>query len=167
MSWAGEQKKQTLLLTVLPRLMDIAKEMTREALPIKCLEAVILGMYPYNSQSRCMLFNRSHFLARKTAYLALCSQPPALLAVACVSRGIQQKASNKSMLLLVYSENWVRFTSWGKVSVPFVMSDSADSAELYVLAHTKAQLTKEKNDGRFWGVQSQIRDIFRRKHFSS
>lgn len=26
--------------------MDIAKEMTREALPIKCLEAVILGMYP-------------------------------------------------------------------------------------------------------------------------
>lgn len=27
------------------RLMDIAKEMTREALPIKCLEAVILGMY--------------------------------------------------------------------------------------------------------------------------
>lgn len=25
--------------------MDIAKEMTREALPIKCLEAVILGMY--------------------------------------------------------------------------------------------------------------------------
>ncbi len=28
------------------RLMDIAKEMTRESLPIKCLEAVILGMYP-------------------------------------------------------------------------------------------------------------------------
>ncbi|RXN37932.1 vasohibin-1 [Labeo rohita] len=27
-------------------LMDIAKEMTRESLPIKCLEAVILGMYP-------------------------------------------------------------------------------------------------------------------------
>lgn len=29
--------------------MDIAKEMTREALPIKCLEAVILGMYLYRS----------------------------------------------------------------------------------------------------------------------
>lgn len=41
-----KQKNQTLLLTVLRRLMDIAKEMTREALPIKCLEAVILGMYP-------------------------------------------------------------------------------------------------------------------------
>ncbi|TKC43979.1 hypothetical protein EI555_013864 [Monodon monoceros] len=27
-------------------LMDLAKEMTKEALPIKCLEAVILGMYP-------------------------------------------------------------------------------------------------------------------------
>ncbi|XP_005986599.1 tubulinyl-Tyr carboxypeptidase 1 [Latimeria chalumnae] len=30
-------------------LMDIAKEMTREALPIKCLEAVILGIYLTNS----------------------------------------------------------------------------------------------------------------------
>ena len=29
------------------RLMDIAKEMTREVLPIKCLEAVILAMYPF------------------------------------------------------------------------------------------------------------------------
>ncbi|MEE6523009.1 hypothetical protein FKM82_021724 [Ascaphus truei] len=27
-------------------LLDLAKEMTKEALPIKCLEAVILGMYP-------------------------------------------------------------------------------------------------------------------------
>lgn len=60
--------------------------------------------------------------------------------------------TTKSMLLLVYSENWVCFTSWGKVSVPFVMSDSADSAELYVLPHTKAQLTKEMNDGHFWVV---------------
>lgn len=33
------------IVHVLCRLMDIAKEMTREALPIKCLEAVILGMY--------------------------------------------------------------------------------------------------------------------------
>lgn len=40
-------------LVVLHRLMDIAKEMTREALPIKCLEAVILGMYPYSS--RCFM----------------------------------------------------------------------------------------------------------------
>lgn len=35
--------------------MDIAKEMTREALPIKCLEAVILGMYPCSSRSCCMI----------------------------------------------------------------------------------------------------------------
>lgn len=27
--------------------MDVAKDMIREALPIKCLEAVILGMYPF------------------------------------------------------------------------------------------------------------------------
>nr|6OCG_A Chain A, Tubulinyl-Tyr carboxypeptidase 1 [Homo sapiens] len=30
-------------------LMDLAKEMTKEALPIKCLEAVILGIYLTNS----------------------------------------------------------------------------------------------------------------------
>ena len=36
-----------MLCCVLPyRLMETAKEMTRESLPIKCLEAVILGMYP-------------------------------------------------------------------------------------------------------------------------
>lgn len=29
------------------RLMETAREMTRESLPIKCLEAVILGMYPF------------------------------------------------------------------------------------------------------------------------
>ncbi|KPP66683.1 hypothetical protein Z043_114785 [Scleropages formosus] len=33
-------------LRFLPRLMETAREMTRESLPIKCLEAVILGMYP-------------------------------------------------------------------------------------------------------------------------
>ena len=27
--------------------MDMAKEMIKEALPIKCLEAVILGLYPF------------------------------------------------------------------------------------------------------------------------
>ncbi|XP_071972915.1 tubulinyl-Tyr carboxypeptidase 1 [Engystomops pustulosus] len=32
-------------------LMDLAKEMTKEALPIKCLEAVILGIYLTNSIS--------------------------------------------------------------------------------------------------------------------
>lgn len=32
-------------------LMDLAKEMTKEALPIKCLEAVILGMYPSSERS--------------------------------------------------------------------------------------------------------------------
>ncbi|KAH0520929.1 Vasohibin-1 [Microtus ochrogaster] len=31
------------------QLMDLAKEMTKEALPIKCLEAVILGIYLTNS----------------------------------------------------------------------------------------------------------------------
>lgn len=30
-------------------LMECAKEMIRESLPIKCLEAVILAMYPYAS----------------------------------------------------------------------------------------------------------------------
>ena len=29
------------------RLMDCAREMIKESLPIKCLEAIILGMYPY------------------------------------------------------------------------------------------------------------------------
>lgn len=38
-------KKITFCSNCLPRLMDIAKEMIREALPIKCLEAVILAMY--------------------------------------------------------------------------------------------------------------------------
>ncbi|XP_073659332.1 tubulinyl-Tyr carboxypeptidase 2 isoform X2 [Tursiops truncatus] len=33
-----------------PRLMETAKEMTRESLPIKCLEAVILGIYLTNGQ---------------------------------------------------------------------------------------------------------------------
>ena len=28
------------------RLMDTAREMIKESLPIKCLEAVILGLYP-------------------------------------------------------------------------------------------------------------------------
>lgn len=45
--------------------MDIAKEMTREALPIKCLEAVILGMYLYDHRGRGAGFNlffcRQHF----------------------------------------------------------------------------------------------------------
>lgn len=34
-----------LIFVMHHRLMDIAKEMTREGLPIKCLEAVILAMY--------------------------------------------------------------------------------------------------------------------------
>jgi len=29
--------------------MECAKEMIRESLPIKCLEAVILAMYPFNT----------------------------------------------------------------------------------------------------------------------
>jgi len=27
--------------------MEVAKDMIRESLPIKCLEAIILGMYPF------------------------------------------------------------------------------------------------------------------------
>ncbi|KAI3367219.1 hypothetical protein L3Q82_008271 [Scortum barcoo] len=41
---------------VLHRLMDIAKEMTREALPIKCLEAVILGIL-MNKRSKVRFLN--------------------------------------------------------------------------------------------------------------
>lgn len=36
--------------------METAKEMTRESLPIKCLEAVILGMYPFV----CLWFSPLH-----------------------------------------------------------------------------------------------------------
>lgn len=39
--------KDWKLFCFCPRLMETAKEMTRESLPIKCLEAVILGMYPF------------------------------------------------------------------------------------------------------------------------
>ena len=31
------------------RLMECAKEMIRESLPIKCLEAVVLAMYPFDT----------------------------------------------------------------------------------------------------------------------
>ena len=31
------------------RLMEVAKEMIKESLPIKCLEAVILSLYPTDS----------------------------------------------------------------------------------------------------------------------
>ena len=37
----------TVLNTYICRLMDTAKEMIKESLPIKCLEAVILGVYPF------------------------------------------------------------------------------------------------------------------------
>ena len=33
------------------RLMETAREMIRESLPIKCLEAVILGMYPFHTHT--------------------------------------------------------------------------------------------------------------------
>uniref|UniRef100_A0A8C6VRX6 Vasohibin 2 n=2 Tax=Elapinae TaxID=42168 RepID=A0A8C6VRX6_NAJNA len=45
-------------------LMESAKEMTRESLPIKCLEAVILGIYLTNGQSSVERFPisfKSHF----------------------------------------------------------------------------------------------------------
>lgn len=46
-----------------PRLMDLAKEMTKEALPIKCLEAVILGMYPSSALGRGSLTLGPSFLS--------------------------------------------------------------------------------------------------------
>jgi hypothetical protein len=49
--------------------MDLAKEMTKEALPIKCLEAVILGMYPSTGPRRDLLVASAspglHFLLWK------------------------------------------------------------------------------------------------------
>ncbi|XP_052435769.1 tubulinyl-Tyr carboxypeptidase 1 [Carassius gibelio] len=45
----GTQFFEIKKIRPLTALMDIAKEMTRESLPIKCLEAVILGIYLTNS----------------------------------------------------------------------------------------------------------------------
>lgn len=72
-----------LCLSFVYRLMDIAKEMTRECLPIKCLEAVILGMYPTN---------RSH-----THSVWFSSPDPFGLELACflcVCMGILPKSKN-------------------------------------------------------------------------
>ncbi|XP_072479275.1 tubulinyl-Tyr carboxypeptidase 1 isoform X2 [Notamacropus eugenii] len=49
-------------------LMDLAKEMTKEALPIKCLEAVILGMYPFSSLHALLSYYYSAFSSTQ-AYL--------------------------------------------------------------------------------------------------
>ncbi|KAF3844780.1 hypothetical protein F7725_007943 [Dissostichus mawsoni] len=57
-----------------PRLMDIAKEMTREALPIKCLEAVILGIYLTNNMpgvERFPLSFQSHFSGNHFHHIVL------------------------------------------------------------------------------------------------
>lgn len=44
--------------------METAKEMTRESLPIKCLEAVILGMYPLSYVCLSLLLRQwSHYEA--------------------------------------------------------------------------------------------------------
>nr|XP_057946840.1 tubulinyl-Tyr carboxypeptidase 1-like [Doryrhamphus excisus] len=58
----------------LTALMDIAKEMTREALPIKCLEAVILGIYLTNSMpgvERFPLSFKSHFSGNHFHHIVL------------------------------------------------------------------------------------------------
>lgn len=58
----------------LTALMDIAKEMTREALPIKCLEAVILGIYLTNSMpgvERFPLSFQSHFSGNHFHHIVL------------------------------------------------------------------------------------------------
>ncbi|XP_041827424.1 tubulinyl-Tyr carboxypeptidase 1 isoform X2 [Melanotaenia boesemani] len=58
----------------LTALMDIAKEMTREALPIKCLEAVILGIYLTNNMpgvERFPLSFKSHFSGNHFYHIVL------------------------------------------------------------------------------------------------
>uniref|UniRef100_A0A3P8UF42 Vasohibin 1 n=1 Tax=Cynoglossus semilaevis TaxID=244447 RepID=A0A3P8UF42_CYNSE len=58
----------------LTALMDIAKEMTREALPIKCLEAVILGIYLTNNMpgvDRFPLSFKSHFSGNNFYHIVL------------------------------------------------------------------------------------------------
>ncbi|XP_061898287.1 tubulinyl-Tyr carboxypeptidase 1 isoform X2 [Entelurus aequoreus] len=58
----------------LTALMDIAKEMTREALPIKCLEAVILGIYLTNclpSVERFPLSFKSQFSGNHFYHIVL------------------------------------------------------------------------------------------------
>ncbi|XP_067099610.1 tubulinyl-Tyr carboxypeptidase 1 [Osmerus mordax] len=58
----------------LTALMDIAKEMTRESLPIKCLEAVILGIYLTNSMpgvERFPLSFKTHFSGNHFYHIVL------------------------------------------------------------------------------------------------
>ncbi|XP_045678566.1 tubulinyl-Tyr carboxypeptidase 1 isoform X1 [Phyllostomus hastatus] len=57
-----------------PRLMDLAKEMTKEALPIKCLEAVILGIYLTNSMptlERFPISFKTHFSGNYFRHIVL------------------------------------------------------------------------------------------------
>lgn len=49
-----------LLLCSSSRLMETAREMIRESLPIKCLEAVILGMYPLHTHTHARTHTRTH-----------------------------------------------------------------------------------------------------------
>ncbi|XP_073904464.1 tubulinyl-Tyr carboxypeptidase 2 isoform X1 [Castor canadensis] len=58
-SWRGKERTEdfsstkctcALVTSCKARLMETAREMTRESLPIKCLEAVILGIYLTNGQ---------------------------------------------------------------------------------------------------------------------
>lgn len=37
------------------RLMDTAREMIKESLPIKCLEAVIVGLYPLQKEAIALI----------------------------------------------------------------------------------------------------------------
>ncbi|KAF7484077.1 Hypothetical predicted protein [Marmota monax] len=61
-------------------LMDLAKEMTKEALPIKCLEAVILGMYP------------------SPALGGLLGDPPVLASASCSRSGERERGPGLSQL---------------------------------------------------------------------
>ncbi|XP_070590540.1 tubulinyl-Tyr carboxypeptidase 2 isoform X3 [Erythrolamprus reginae] len=65
------KKKRSRPLT---GLMESAKEMTRESLPIKCLEAVILGIYLTNGQSSVERFPisfKSHFSGNNFHHVVL------------------------------------------------------------------------------------------------
>ncbi|RMC00642.1 hypothetical protein DUI87_23259 [Hirundo rustica rustica] len=56
------------------QLMDLAKEMTKEALPIKCLEAVILGIYLTNNMTtldRFPISFKTHFSGNYFRHIVL------------------------------------------------------------------------------------------------
>lgn len=53
------------------RLMDTAREMIKESLPIKCLEAVIVGLYPLQKEAIALILQVQ---SSPTEYRMCCSQ---------------------------------------------------------------------------------------------